>query len=277
MAIESKRSEPVEQRLSESQEKKFDPDKRIEKVYDDGQHIVPESYDVDKRIAKNEVADEGIEQVNTDLEDVFDPDKRIEDIPSENETIDGQEFQQEEISAEVKESMDAVKRWKEEHPKGELPGDDSVREFQAKRGRGEWTGTPGNSTFIPESAEAKEALKEYGMDGVVYKNNIPYFSGCTKETVSIDNMSQYRLEKGGNYEQAFIKLAEKFNAEAKGGITSWDARMARKWVNANGLTPHECSDMETIQFVNTDIHKACKHCGGVYEAMQCVGGNEFDE
>ena len=154
------------------------------------------------------------------------------------------------------------------------------KEF-ASTSKGEWSGEVGNSVFRPDKLEALEALKKYGVDGIEYFDGEPDFSKISISTVEIDNMSSERLGPGGNYEQAFNKIAEKWNSEAKFGRTDWTSRMVDEWRRDNEYTPHERSDRKTVDLIPRAPHEECKHFGGVAEckraeAAENIGGR-FDE
>ncbi len=61
-------------------------------------------------------------------------------------------------------------------------------------------------------------------------------------------------------------MAKKWNKEqSKADGTKWTAQDIKKWAKSMNLTPHECSDMKTRQFVPGEIHSYFKHYGGVAE------------
>lgn len=158
---------------------------------------------------------------------------------------------------------------------------------------GAWEGKRGESKFIPnsETPEGKAALdklNEKGLDGIEYKNAEPDFSKCAEATVYIDDMTQYRDDyiatdgaiKLGNFAQADIRCAEKWNAEAKDGKTDWIPRDVYNWRHENRCSWHERCDTITMDLVPFEVHSHCKHLGGVSECKVRdainVGG-EFDE
>ncbi|MBO5177164.1 MAG: HNH endonuclease [Lachnospiraceae bacterium] len=158
---------------------------------------------------------------------------------------------------------------------------------------GSWEGDRGESKFVPNpeteaGRAALEKLKEKDMDGVEYKNAEPDFSKCAESTVEIDDMTQNRDDyydkdgnlKQGNFTQADIKCAEKWNAEAKDGRTDWTARSVSDWRHENMCSWHERCDTKTMDLVPYDIHSQCKHLGGVSECKvrDAVDiGGDFDE
>lgn len=158
---------------------------------------------------------------------------------------------------------------------------------------GKWEGDRGESKFVPnsETLEGKAALDklaEKDLDGIEYKNAEPDFSKCAEATVEIDHMTENRYDyegidgawQQGNFTQADIKCAEKWNSEAKDGRTDWDARSVYEWRHENTCSWHERCDTRTMDLVPYDIHSHCKHLGGVSEckvrdSVDLGGG--FDE
>lgn len=197
------------------------------------------SFDPDKRV-------EPEERGNINQRESFDPDKRVE--PGENK------------ETEVKYYTDHEYRLKH------IPKSD-----------GKWMGERGESKFIPDSEEAREKLKEYGLDGIEYKDAIPDFSKIAKETVTIDNMTNDRKK---NFKQFDIKCAEKWNQQGFEGRKNWTPREIESWRKENLLTWHENSDMKTGELVPRVVHDACHHTGGIAECNKkekMENGGKFDE
>lgn len=152
---------------------------------------------------------------------------------------------------------------------------------KASESDGTWTGDVGNSKFIPststeEGIAAKNKLSECGMDGVDFKNGVPDFSKLAVETVKIDMTG----DRTSNYTKIYEAVADKWNSENKDGRSDWTARDAKTWKQENGLSPHECSDMKTVQFVPTSVHSFVKHYGGVAECKardKILNGGKSDE
>lgn len=130
---------------------------------------------------------------------------------------------------------------------------------------GEWTGERGDSKWIPDSdyvpkksnPEGKtwgEILKDYGVDGIEFKNGEPDFSPFSKGEVEIDDFSENRDD---NFDQADEKLAE------QRGCTPEEVQ---KWRKEHGYTWHECSDMKTMQKVSAEVHNNVPHSGGISRA-----------
>jgi len=148
--------------------------------------------------------------------------------------------------------------------------------------KGEWDGEVGNSKLYPESAEAKEALSRYGQDGIDYIDGEPDFSKVSEATVKIDDMTSERYGEGKNFDQANHMCAKQWNNEAKDGKNDWEARDVEKWRTHNHYTWHERLDRKTMDLVQGDIHRECKHFGGVseckrYEAAGKENGSGFDD
>lgn len=147
--------------------------------------------------------------------------------------------------------------------------------------RGEWTGERGESTYIPSDEQMKELLQKYGMEGIEYKDGIPDFSQCSECTVEIDNMTENRYGKDGNFAQCDEKCAEQWNKEGRDGKTDWTARDVQKWRSDNGYSWHERNDMKTCDLIPTEVNDYFGHLGGVAECKkrdtaQNIGG-DFDE
>lgn len=158
---------------------------------------------------------------------------------------------------------------------------------------GRWEGTRGESKFVPNNETlsgraACDKLAEKGLDGVEYKNAEPDFSKCAEATVEIDHMTENRFDyegdggaiQPGNFTQADIKCAEKWNTEAKDGRTDWGGRDVNKWRDENACSWHERCDTKTMDLVPREIHSQCIHLGGVSEcrvrdSVDLGGG--FDE
>lgn len=142
--------------------------------------------------------------------------------------------------------------------------------------RGCWNGERGNSIFKPSYEYMKNRLAEYGKEGVEFKNGVVDFSPFSKASVEIDHMT---ADRGENFRQADIKLAEKFSAENRDGKSNWTPRDVNDYIQANKLTRHECSDMKTIELIPTSIHDYFGHYGGVAECKirDGVKGGNFDE
>lgn len=134
---------------------------------------------------------------------------------------------------------------------------------------GHWDGIRGNSTWYPDRDEVPKSpktnpdgltwgqiLDKYGIDGIPFKDGEPDFSEVSKGEVEIDNFSENRYGKGGNFDQACEKLAE------QRGCTKEEVKA---WMNDNKYTWHEKSDCKTMQKVPTEVHGNVRHEGGISE------------
>ena len=132
---------------------------------------------------------------------------------------------------------------------------------------GIWTGERGNSKWCPDknfiplkaNSEAKTwhtILKEYGIDGIEYKNGEPDFSCISEGTVEIKNFFVFRTD---NFDKADIELAQQRGCSPA---------EIKKWRKENGFTWHECKDMKTMQLVPSIIHNNMPHSGGISEAKK---------
>ena len=147
----------------------------------------------------------------------------------------------------------------------------------AKRSDGEWSGEVGDSELTPNDEGVRETMAEFGETTVGYKDGVVDFSPFSRETVQVDEMTPDIVTNRAN---AYRAVAEKWNKEAKDGRTNWAQTDVREWKQNENLTFHECSDLKTIQFVPANIHEACKHTGGRYEAKcrdMLANGGGFDD
>ena len=226
----------------------------------------PESENFKKIKPENET---NVEKVKDFWDNVFDKlANTVEDI---KDKIEGKEF--------------GAQYNTEKHMIDHTPTEDSEK--------GHWEGERGTSQFIPnENTEtglkAKEKLAEFGQDGIRFINGEPDFSKCSEATVTIDNMTENRSDYigvdgtklQGNFTQASIKCAEKWNEEARDGKSDWTARDVYNWRHENKCSWHERCDTRTMDLVPFEIHSHCKHLGGVSECKvrDAVNvGGEFDE
>ena len=139
---------------------------------------------------------------------------------------------------------------------------------------GKWEGERGDSKWIPDSEyipsnnppksnpEQKtwgEILKDYGIDGIVFKDGEPDFSPISKGEVKIDDFSALRKY---NFSKADIELAKQRGCTPK---------EVADWRKENGYTWHECRDMKTMQKVPSVVHSNITHSGGISAAKEVKG------
>lgn len=154
---------------------------------------------------------------------------------------------------------------------------------------GEYVGERGESKYIPSNRSAKsiivsEKLEEYGLDGIVYINGEPDFRPCADAEVKIPNMTDDRYSRNpelGNFMQADMELAEKWNASKRTGRMDWQPRDVEEYRKQNKLTWHEKCDTRTMILVPRAIHEFFKHSGGCAECKtrdaSLNDGGDFDE
>lgn len=158
---------------------------------------------------------------------------------------------------------------------------------------GYYEGERGESKFIPSDRTAKglavlEILRQKGLDGIVYRNAEPDFEVCSEAEVTIENMTEnredYRDINGnqmpGNFTQADIKLAEKWNSERRDNRTDWTGLDVEEYRKVNRLTWHEKCDTITMILVRCEINDFFSHYGGCAECRVRDGGSNeggFDE
>lgn len=243
---------------SVSEVSKFDPDDRID-LSKTGETV--KKYNPDDRVDCLDSKEEYSNPV-----DKYDPDDRVREfneissnssrgILENNDTIENNYL------STYKERLD------------QTPREDGER--------GEWTGERGESKFIPNDKEILEVLAQHKMEGIEYQDAIPDFSELSKCTVEIDNMTEIRRNKGGNFEQCDEKCAEQWNLKCQDGKNDWTARDVQKWRESNGYSWHERNDMKTCDLIPTIVNDYFGHLGGVGECrrrdLHTNFEGEFDE
>lgn len=186
------------------------------------------------------------------------------------------------VEAEKPENMQSPEKtaafW--ERLESELFSTYEERLFQTPKDgeRGCWDGVRGEANYIPSNREMREMLAEYGTDRVLYKNAIPEFSKFAQAVVKIEDMSEMRQGRNGNFEQADRKCALQWNHDGKNGRSDWTARDVSDYRRENGYTWHECNDMETCQMIPVEINDYFGHLGGVAECKKAdLREDLFDE
>ena len=154
------------------------------------------------------------------------------------------------------------------------------------RNKGEWTGTPGDSTWKPDPkvkpANTKvnptgktneQILKENNMkNGVKFKDGCPDFSDAAKEQVKVTNMSTNRTKnfaqadsqlaekvRAGKADQRIVQMLERNGVDPKTATKGDIARLRSK----EGLTWHEHQDKQTMQLIHKELHGTIPHRGGI--------------
>ena len=161
------------------------------------------------------------------------------------------------------------------------PQSDAARQILEERGMSGVTYQNGVPDFSPFSESTvklgymTDARHSSGLvDGRDSKNTV-YAHFEDGELVS----SSHRADKGsmadlhmkydkpGNFEQADALTAEQWTADGKDG-REWTADDVAQYRKDNGLTWHECNDMETMQMVPEAINADFGHLGGVAEVKE---------
>lgn len=109
--------------------------------------------------------------------------------------------------------------------------------------------------FIPSAPDIQALLRQYGLEGITYKNGIPDFSPFALETVEIFNM--HGGNKGRDYN---FPVADEMS-RSMNGLTQAEATSMR----GMDYTWHECNNMRTMQLTPSEINAYFKHMGGVEE------------
>ena len=159
---------------------------------------------------------------------------------------------------------------------------------------GRYEGIRGESKYIPARRTVRgiivsDILRQYGLDGINYRNAEPDFEPCAEAVVQISSMTENRENftndvgetAYGNFSQADIELAKTWNLGEREGRTDWEAKDVFEYRKANKLTWHEKCDTKTMVLVRLEINLYFKHSGGCSECRvrDAVGNNGggFDE
>lgn len=252
-----------------------------EKINEISKSIFNEKFDVDKRLDTSKETGK--------IKEAFDPDKRLKpgadkDLGEPKQFSDGPIGKLEEmLYTKVTDAIDAAyDEFKKNRdifpPEKDLFTKLEERISQTPNKNGYWTGERGNSKFISDNKDVNKKLSEHGVDGIEYERGMVELEPVADESVKISNMTKDRKGYGKNFEQADIKLAEKYNSEMKDGRNNWTADQVRDLRRENNLTWHECNDMKTMLLVDKDIHKCFPHSGGCAECKARDGKKEvFDK
>ena len=149
--------------------------------------------------------------------------------------------------------------------RGESREDDTlfdIRNCPIDGNNGCWNGERGNSTWIPDDnyipekynpnhQSWKDIKKQYGIDGIPFKDGEPDFSEVSKGEVEIETFTVYRSK---NFAQADERLAAQKGCEAKD---------VRRWREYNRYTWHEHTNCKTMSKIPNIIHLNITHRGGV--------------
>lgn len=152
--------------------------------------------------------------------------------------------------------------------------------FLPKSG-GEWESEKGDSMWVPDGGyiplknnpEGKtwsEIKKEFGIEGIIFKDGEPDFSPISEGTVEIEDFTE---DRNANFTQADEKLAEKWTSENKDG-KSWSPAEVKAYRKEHKLSWHERSDQKTMDLVPSIIHGNIPHSGGISEAKKEAGKND---
>ena len=153
---------------------------------------------------------------------------------------------------------------------------------------GFYEGERGESKYIPSDRTVEgivviDILKQYNIDGIEYRNAEPDFEVCSEAVVTIDSMTQFRenysddsgIPQLGNFMQADIACAKKWNEQKKDGRSDWDGRDVLRYRKSRGLTWHEKSDAKTMVMMKSEINLFFKHRGGCSECRVRDEGNDI--
>lgn len=175
------------------------------------------------------------------------------------------------MSTEEKNKIDELKNFWNDLRGDEFSIDnEKVRGCPIEGNGGHWDGERGNSNWHPNKDEIptgqhtnsdektwSEILSKYDKDSISFKDGEPDFTDFSKATVEIDNMSEKRTGKGGNFDQADRKLMEQtgMNKEQLD-----EFKQNHSW--------HESKDGKTMVLVDSSVHGNVSHEGGVAKCKE---------
>lgn len=216
-------------------------------------------YDPDKRIDPEKAYN------NSSAEELYDPDKRV-DIGSEiNDSSDKETHKTNEYVRNEEKEGGVDKEDNRENYEKTNEHSDIYKNCPVENGK--WDGERGESKWMPdkdyipqkENPDQKtwnEVLTNNNIDGISFENGEPDFSKIEKGDVKIDSFS---LDRDDNFAQADKKLAE---------LKGCKPGDVEKWRKENKYTWHECRDTKTLQKVPSIIHGNITHSGGISEAKR---------
>ena len=117
-----------------------------------------------------------------------------------------------------------------------------------------------HSSGLEDGRDSKNTVYAHFEDGELVSSS----HHADKGSIADLNM---KYNKPGNFEQADVLTAEQWTADGKDG-KEWTADDVAQYRKDNGLTWHECNDMETMQMVPEAINADFGHLGGVAEVKE---------
>ena len=134
------------------------------------------------------------------------------------------------------------------------------------RSNGEWTGTAGNSKWIPDddfipsnpktnpdNLTWKQIKNKYDITDIPFNKGEPDFTKISKGKVTVLDFSS---DRDANFDIADALLAEMKGCEPED---------VQKWRKVHKYTWHECNDCKTLLKVPTEVHGNIPHAGGISE------------
>ncbi len=129
---------------------------------------------------------------------------------------------------------------------------------------GHWDGEKGNSKWIPDDEKVPrksnpeekkwaDVKKDFGLDGIAFKEGDPDFSLLARGEAHIDDFSDNR--------DSNFKQADEYEALKRG----CQPEEVKEWRKDHGYTWHERKDCETMDKVPSIVHNNIFHAGGISE------------
>ncbi len=192
----------------------------------------------------------------------IDPDTMAETVIFERKAGDEIIFRQNETLLKTGKWNEIINKLEKDGSKIRVSG--SCKNPVLPTGNGYWTGTKGDSYWIPDDLYTPINIKtnpgglswaeiknKYNISEVEFINGEPVFNEVPKGNVCITNFTSDRTI---NFRQADIELAR------KKGCTPKDVSL---WRKKNNYTWHECQDCKTLMKIPTELHGNIVHSGGI--------------
>lgn len=137
----------------------------------------------------------------------------------------------------------------------------SVRSHRLPRKNGHWVNRckPGDCMWVPNNHEIIAVLKEFGVDGVIYRHGFPDFSPFIDKSIGGVKLDSVR----GSYAKVHND-ADKAVTQVKGSIFyEKTPEEVHAYMVEHDLVWHECEDRRTVIPIPRIINNSFPHTGGM--------------
>lgn len=158
--------------------------------------------------------------------------------------------------------------------------DQNVNKLHFPTRGGHWSGSPGNSSWIPDDdaiyhvgrsqyLSGQHLKKQYGFSSIRYRTGDPDFTPFADALIGPVHLAAIPPKRGRSAAGSYA-LAEQA-VVASGAMPSRSA--IRSYMKQNHLVWHECGDGHTMLAIPEAINQAFVHTGGIglQKGMQTLG------